>query len=67
MNQDHIHTPSDGRGNRRVFVDGAEVKQVTYADTITGVVTQIVNPVTVATGGEVMTRTLRGKVEVTFK
>lgn len=35
---DWIHTPDDGRGYRRVFVDGREIKQVVYADTRRGIV-----------------------------
>jgi|GEM_PF-1407445 len=33
---DHIHTPDDGRGLRRVFIDGVEVKDVSYVDTRLG-------------------------------
>lgn len=34
----HVHTPGDGRGMRRVFLDGKRVEYVFYADTREGVV-----------------------------
>lgn len=33
---EHIHHPDDGRGYRRVLVDGVEIHSVFYADTILG-------------------------------
>jgi hypothetical protein len=38
MTGSHIHTPRDGRGHRRVFLNGREIKRVVYADTKKGVV-----------------------------
>jgi len=35
---DHIHTADDGRGYRKVFVNGNEIPHVSYADTKKGVV-----------------------------
>ncbi|HEY7885457.1 MAG TPA: hypothetical protein VIC08_10965 [Cellvibrionaceae bacterium] len=36
MNTEHIHTPDDGRGFRRVFCNGKEVPDCNYADTRKG-------------------------------
>ncbi len=33
-----VHTPGDGRGLRRVFLNGVEVKRAVFADTRNGVV-----------------------------
>lgn len=35
---DHIHTPGDGRGLRKVYVDGVEIKSCFYVDTRRGIV-----------------------------
>ena len=59
---DWIHTPDDGRGLRRVFVDGVEVKAV-YTDTRRGYCEAYEEPLTVV-GGELKTRWLHGKVVV---
>ena len=59
---DWIHTPDDGRGFRRVFVNGVEVKSV-YADTRRGYCEIYEEPLTVV-GGELKTRWLHGKVVV---
>ena len=38
MADHYIHTPADGRGSRRVFLNGKPVKNVVYADTLRGIV-----------------------------
>ena len=40
MVQGYIHTPDDGRGARVVFIDGAEIHDIAYANTKSGVVLQ---------------------------
>lgn len=60
---DNIHTPEDGRGQRRVFVDGNLVEYVFYADTDAGEVRAYVSPLVVE-NGEIKKHVLRGKVEV---
>lgn len=59
----HIHTPGDGRGRRKVMVDGQEVKRVVYADTLRGEVRCIDDPIRIV-GGEAAWHTLRGRVTV---
>lgn len=61
----HIHTPGDGRGRRRVLVDGREVKRVVYADTVTGEVRHFEDPIRLE-GNEPVVHTLHGQVEVEF-
>lgn len=37
MNQpSHVHTPDDGRGPRRVYLNGTPIYRVIYADTLNG-------------------------------
>lgn len=65
--REHIHCRDDGRGRRRVLVDGQVVEQVFYADTRKGVVRYYVKPLRVHKHGKrAISRTLRGKVEVDF-
>ena len=47
---EHIHTGSDGRGMRRVLVDGVEQATVLYADTQLGYALVVVNPIRVYPG-----------------
>lgn len=63
MNE-HIHKPDDGRGLRKIFVDGKEVEAVFYADTIAGVVRAYKKPYTVV-GDEIESYEIRGAVTVT--
>ena len=44
---EHIHTPGDGRGSRQVYIDGVLCSRVDKADTQTGTVEVVTNPVTV--------------------
>jgi hypothetical protein len=61
----HVHTPNDGLGPRRVFVNGNEVSRVTYANTESGVVRFHPYPYRINHRKcEVYERTLRGTVRV---
>lgn len=63
----HVHTPSDGRGRRRVLLDGHVVEKVVYADTRKGVVRHYDSPVRIHRHGKrAVQRTKHGKVEVEF-
>ena len=59
----YIHRVGDGRGNRRIFIDGQEMKNVIYANVKTGDVTFFPKPMRVEFG-EVFCCTLRGRVKV---
>ncbi|WP_099475413.1 hypothetical protein [Stenotrophomonas maltophilia] len=61
----HVHTPGDGRGRRRVLVDGREVKRAVYANTVTGEVRQLEDPIRIE-GNEPAVHTVHGRVEVEF-
>lgn len=50
--QEHVHTMADGRGPRRVFIDGTECDDVTYADAMLGIAVMAVQPVRVLPGTE---------------
>lgn len=68
MNSSHIHLPEDGRGRRRVFVNGREIQRVTFADTRKGVVRYIPDPIKVHKHKKrVISRTLQGAVVVEFE
>jgi len=61
----NIHTPGDGRGARRVYVDGKLVERVVYADTRRGIVRYEVFPPRLDKWGQrFIMRTRRGKVRV---
>lgn len=65
--RDHIHSRDDGRGRRKVLVDGNVVEQVFYADTRKAVVRYYMKPLREHKRGKrAISRTLRGKVEVEF-
>jgi len=60
-----IHTLDDGRGARRVYVDGKLVERVVYADTRRGIVRYYPFPLRLnKTGERFIVRTRRGKVRV---
>lgn len=62
---DHIHTPNDGRGTRKVFVDGREIECVVFADIKRGIVDFHRQPLKLNRWRKrVITRRIRGKVEV---
>ncbi|MCF7541828.1 hypothetical protein [Pseudomonas petrae] len=48
--QAHVHTGDDGRGLRRVLVDGVECQDVCYADTALGIVVAAFRPLRVVPG-----------------
>lgn len=52
FNQPHVHTAEDGRGWRHVFIDGALVDHVAYADTRLGIAVMATQPVRVLPGTE---------------
>lgn len=63
----HIHTCDDGRGRRKVVVNGTVVEQVFYVDTRKGIVRFYEKPLRIHKHGKrAISRTLRGKVEVEF-
>ncbi len=65
--QEHIHHISDGRGKRKIFVNGNEVHRCVLADTAKGIVKYHPHPVRVKKGtDEIYTRTLKGVVTVEF-
>lgn len=62
---DSLHRPSDGRGPRRVYVNGNEVEHVLWCDTVRGLVVFAPYPVRIKRlGDELYTRRLRGSVTV---
>lgn len=61
----HIHRSGDGRGIRLVYLDSQEIKNVIYANTKTGDVTFIPQPMRVEFC-EAFTCTQRGRVKVVF-
>lgn len=64
----HVHTGGDGRGARDVFLDGTLINDVMYADTKRGIVRITTRPIRLDRFGKrVITKTLRGTVEVKFK
>ena len=64
----HIHRPYDGRGNRRIFVNGNEVRNVFYANEKKGIVKFYPRPLRVKKPecDEAYSRTLKGSVKVDF-
>ncbi|WP_116828830.1 hypothetical protein [Pseudomonas syringae] len=62
-----FHSAGDGRGLRRVFVNGNEVDNVLWCDTVIGIVVYAPRPVRAKRPAreEVYTRRLRGRVTVT--
>jgi len=64
---EHIHTSHDGRGRRRVLVDGREVKRCIYADTRRGIADCYRYPLKIHKHRKrVITQRLRGVVEVRY-
>ncbi|ATR82772.1 hypothetical protein CS390_09490 [Pseudomonas sp. HLS-6] len=61
-----FHRHADGRGPRRVFVNGHKVENVLWCDTAAGVCVYAPRPVKVKRPGreEIYTRQLRGIVTV---
>lgn len=48
--QPHVHTVGDGRGLRRILVDGVEVRDASFADTELGIVVAMDQPFRVLPG-----------------
>lgn len=65
MMADHIHTVDDGRGQRRVFVNGREIERVFFADTKRGIVDAYREPLKLDKRKKrLLTRRYRGAVRV---
>ena len=64
----HLHTPGDGKADRRIFVNGNEIRNVFYADEKKGIVKFYPRPFRVKRPecDEAYSRTLRGVVTVEF-
>jgi hypothetical protein len=62
----HIHTYDHGRGPRLCFVDGVPTRHVIEANTLLGVVRVAVVPLQTDKHGELLTKTIHGKVEVVY-
>lgn len=64
---DHIHTRDDGRGPRRVYVDGALIDRVVYADTKHGIVKYHKQPLEInRVEKSIVCNEIRGKVTIEF-
>lgn len=64
---DWVHTPDDGRGARRVTVNGKPVERVVFADTRRGIIRAYRHPLTMDKHRKrALTYTRRGKVEVEY-
>ncbi len=65
---DHIHTIDTYPHVRQVFVNGKEVKNAFYADTVKGLVRYYDDPAKMHKHGKrAITRTIRGDVTVVLK
>lgn len=65
MSSPWVHTPNDGRGLRRVFLDSVEVKSCIYADERRGIVRFHDSPPKIHKHKKrIIERTARGRVEV---
>lgn len=65
LNQDHIHTPDDGRGLRDVWVDGKKIDKPFFADTRRGIVDYYVSPTKLHKYGKrLITKRIHGEVVV---
>ncbi|MBI6849053.1 hypothetical protein BTW15_01305 [Pseudomonas syringae pv. tomato] len=64
-----FHSAGDGRGHRRVFVNGNEIDDVLWCDTAVGIVVYARRPARAKRPAreEVYTRRLRGRVAVTLR
>lgn len=65
--ENHFHRHGDGRGQRRVLVNGNPVDWALWADTQRGLVCYAPQPVKVKRNSdEIYTRMLRGQVTVEY-
>lgn len=60
-----LHHTEDGKGNRRVFVDGVEYKSVLWADEDVGKICYAPEPYEID-GDEIRTKEVAGHVQVEF-
>ena len=62
-----IHHPDDGRGVRKVFLDGEEIKMAVFADQQRGIVDRYRQPLTIDKRSQsLITERLHGRVEVVW-
>lgn len=62
-----IHRFDDGRGVRKVFLDGEEIKMAVFADQQRGIVDRFRQPMTIRRrDGQLITERLHGCVEVVW-
>ncbi|WP_312964583.1 hypothetical protein [Stutzerimonas kunmingensis] len=62
-----IHHPDDGRGVRKVFLDGEEIKMAVFADQQRGIVDRYRQPLTIDKRSQsFITERLHGRVEVVW-
>ncbi len=62
---DSFHHFNDGRGRRRIYVNGNEIERVVWCDTSQGIAVFCPHPIRISRAGdEVYTRRLRGAVTV---
>jgi hypothetical protein len=65
-NEDHIHTPEDGKGfGRTVFCDGKKLEYCVYADTKKGVAICYALPLEADVKGNLVKQRYNGKIVVT--
>jgi len=63
-----VHTPEDGRGVRKVFLDGEEVRMAVFADQKRGIVDRYRQPLKIHGRDErLITERLHGRVEVVWQ
>lgn len=63
-----VHTPEDGRGVRKVFLDGQEIKMAVFVDEQRGIVDRYRQPLTIDKRSQsLITERLHGRVEVVWQ
>ncbi|EWC39559.1 hypothetical protein [Stutzerimonas stutzeri] len=63
-----IHRAGDGRGVRKVFLDGEEIKMAVFADQKRGIVDRYRQPLKIHSRDErLITERLHGRVEVVWQ
>lgn len=63
-----IHHPDDGRGVRKVLLDGQEIKMAVFADQQRGIVDRYRQPLTIDKRSQsLITERLHGRVEVVWQ
>ncbi|RRV80364.1 hypothetical protein [Stutzerimonas stutzeri] len=62
-----VHTPEDGRGVRKVLLDGQEIKMAVFVDEQRGIVDRYRQPLTIDKRSQsLITERLHGCVEVVW-